>query len=167
LTLDWLRSSPPNANGFSLARKRANLPNIAAHVAGLGFRFPPHVAGELMEQNKTIIRQFVEECINQGNVESTGRFMTEDVVEQVPFPGQMPGIEGVKDVVRGMRAAFPDLHFTITEQLSEGDKVLSRFEWTGTHRGCFLGVPPTGRPIATPDNAAWTGNSKSTTRGAN
>jgi predicted ester cyclase len=46
-----------------------------------------------------------------------------------------------------MRSGFPDLNFAIKEQISEGDKVASRFEWTGTHRGEFLGMPATGRPV--------------------
>ena len=43
--------------------------------------------------------------------------------------------------------AFPDLHFSVEEQIAEGDKVLTRFEWTGTHQGEFLGVPATGRHV--------------------
>jgi steroid delta-isomerase-like uncharacterized protein len=100
-----------------------------------------------MQDNSAIVRDFVEETINQGRIDSTERFVWEDVVEQVPFPGQGPGVEGLKDVLRGMRAGFPDIHFAIEEQIAEGDKVLSRFEWTGTHRGEFLGVPATGRPV--------------------
>lgn len=100
-----------------------------------------------MQDNRAIVRDFVEETINQGRIDSTERFVWEDVVEQVPFPGQGPGVEGLKDVLRGMRAGFPDIHFAIEEQIAEGDKVLSRFEWTGTHRGDFLGVPATGRPV--------------------
>jgi predicted ester cyclase len=69
------------------------------------------------------------------------------VVEQVPFPGQGTGLQGLRDVLRGMRAAFSDLHFSIEEQMTEGDKVLTRFEWTGTHRGEFFGVPSTGRHL--------------------
>ncbi len=68
-------------------------------------------------------------------------------MEQVPFPGQGPGMEGLKDVLRGMRTAFPDLYFGVKEQIAEGDKVVTRFEWTGTHRSEFLGVPTTGRPV--------------------
>ena len=75
------------------------------------------------------------------------QFVWEDVVEQVPLPGQGPGLEGLKDILRGMRAAFPDLNFSIEEQISEDDKVASRFEWTGTHHGEFLGVPATGRQV--------------------
>lgn len=69
------------------------------------------------------------------------------MVEHVPFPGQGPGLQGLKDVLRGMRAAFPDMHWHIEEQLTEGDRVLTRFEWTGTHRGEFLGVPATGQLV--------------------
>lgn len=97
--------------------------------------------------NADIVSAFVDIVINNGNFESAHQFVWEDVVEQAPFPGQGPGLEGLNNVLRGMRAAFPDLHFSIQEQLSDGDKVLSRFEWTGTHRAEFLGVPATGRPI--------------------
>ena len=100
-----------------------------------------------MQDNGSIVRRFVEETINQGQIDSSAQFVWEDVVEQVPFPGQGPGIDGLKDVFGGFRAGFPDIHFAIEEQIVEGDKVLSRFEWTGTHRGEFLGVPATGRPV--------------------
>ena len=46
-----------------------------------------------------------------------------------------------------MRAGFPDIVFAIHEQIAEDNKVASRFEWTGTHNGDFLGIPPTGRPV--------------------
>jgi steroid delta-isomerase-like uncharacterized protein len=101
----------------------------------------------LSQNNTTIVQNFIEECINQGKLDSAVKFVWEDVVEQVPFPGQGPGIEGLKDVLRGMRNAFPDLHFGVEEQIAEGDKVLTRFEWTGTHKGDFLGIPATGRPV--------------------
>ncbi len=100
-----------------------------------------------MQDNSTIVRRFIEEIINQGHIDSAGQFVWEDVVEQVPLPGQGPGLEGLKGILRGMRAAFPDLHFTVEEQISEGDKVLTRFDWTGTHRGEFLGVAATGRRV--------------------
>ncbi len=101
----------------------------------------------LTQDNCSIGRRFIEEVINQGRLDSAVQYVWEDVVEQVPFPGQGPGLEGLKDVLRGMRTAFPDLYFGIEEQIAEGDKVLTRFEWTGTHRDEFLGVPATGRPV--------------------
>lgn len=100
-----------------------------------------------MPDNSKIVRGFIEEVLNQGNIEAAGQFVWEDMVEQVPLPGQGPGLAGLKDVLRGMRTAFPDMHWKIEEQIAEGDKVLTRFDWTGTHQGTFLGVPATGRPV--------------------
>lgn len=99
------------------------------------------------QQNATVVRRFVEEVITRGDIDSAARFVWEDVVEQVPLPGQGPGLAGLKDILRGMRSAFPDLNFAIQEQIAEGDKVVSRFEWTGTHQNEFLGVPATGRRV--------------------
>jgi steroid delta-isomerase-like uncharacterized protein len=99
----------------------------------------------MTQDNATIVRRFVDEVITRGDIDSAAQFVWEDVVEQVPLPGQGPGLEGLKDILRGMRAGFPDLIFSIQEQVAEGDKVASRFEWTGTHQGTFLGVPATGR----------------------
>lgn len=100
-----------------------------------------------MHEISGIVREFIEEVLNQGRLDVTDRFFWGDMVEQVPFPGQGPGIEGLKDVVRAMRVAFPDMCWHIEEQLTEGDRVLTRFEWTGTHRGEFLGVGATGRSV--------------------
>lgn len=101
----------------------------------------------MTQDNATVVRRFADEVITGGAIERAGEFAWEDVVEQVPLPGQGPGLEGLKDILRAMRAGFPDLVFAIQEQISEGDKVASRFEWTGTHRGSFLGIPATGKPV--------------------
>jgi steroid delta-isomerase-like uncharacterized protein len=102
---------------------------------------------QLTQSNAAIVGAFVDAVINKGDFQAAELFVWEDVVEQVPFPGQGPGLDGLKDVLRSMRTGFPDLHFSIKEQISEGEKVLSRFEWTGIHQGEFLGVPATGRPV--------------------
>jgi steroid delta-isomerase-like uncharacterized protein len=103
----------------------------------------------LMQEARSVVRGFIEDVINQGNIDAADQYFWEDMVEQVPFPGQGPGIEGLKDVLRMMRSAFPDMHWTIEEQIAEGDRVMTRFEWTGTHQGNFLGVPATGRAVKT------------------
>jgi steroid delta-isomerase-like uncharacterized protein len=101
----------------------------------------------MAQDHAGIVRSFVEDVINQGKFDTAAQYVWEDVVEQVPMPGQGPGLDGLKDVLRGMRAGFPDIVFSIEEQVTEGDKVVSRFEWTGTHEGAFLGIPATGRPV--------------------
>ena len=100
-----------------------------------------------MQSNSNIVRHFITEVLNQGKIESAGEFFWEDMVEQVPLPGQAPGLSGLQDALRGMRAAFPDMHWIVEEQIAEGDKVMTRFEWTGTHQAEFFGVPATGRPV--------------------
>jgi steroid delta-isomerase-like uncharacterized protein len=101
----------------------------------------------MAQSNAEIVRRFADEVISRGEIDRAGEFAWEDVVEQVPLPGQGPGLEGLKDILRAMRTGFPDLVFSTLEQISEGDKVASRFEWTGTHRGTFLGIPPTGKAV--------------------
>ena len=100
-----------------------------------------------MQSNSDLVRGFIEEVLNKGNIEASGKYFWDDMVEKVPLPGQGPGLEGLKKVLRGIRTAFPDIHWTVEEQIAEGDKVVTRFEWTGTHRGTFLGVPATGRSV--------------------
>jgi len=97
---------------------------------------------------KLIIRRFIDEVINNRNLDAAGDFVSDNVVEQVPFPGQGPGLEGLKDVLRGLFVAFPDMHWTIDEQLGEADKVLTRFTWTGTQKGEFFGVPASGKNVS-------------------
>lgn len=101
-----------------------------------------------MPDNATIVRQFIDEVLNRGDIDGAGRYVWEDVVEQVSLPGQGPGLAGLQDTLRRMRSAFPDMYWVVEEQLADGDRVLTRFVWTGTHRGDFLGVPPTGRGVS-------------------
>jgi steroid delta-isomerase-like uncharacterized protein len=98
-------------------------------------------------ENAAITRRFTEQVITKGDLDSAAQFVWEDVIEQVPLPGQGPGLEGLKGILRDMRTAFPDLEFSVNEQIAEGDKVASRFEWTGTHQAQFFGVPATGRRV--------------------
>lgn len=101
----------------------------------------------MARENAEIVRNFVNEVITRGNIEAAGQYVWEDVIEQVPLPGQGPGLDGLKDILRAMRSGFPDIVFSIQEQISENDKVASRFEWSGTHKGEFLGIPATGRSV--------------------
>ena len=98
-------------------------------------------------QNVATLERFVEEVINQGRFEVADELVQENFVELDPLPGQQQGREGLKDVIRMMRAAFPDIHWVVEETIASGDKVVSRFKWTGTNRGKFLGFPATGRQV--------------------
>jgi predicted ester cyclase len=81
----------------------------------------------MAQDNATIVRRFADEVITEGKIDSAAQYVWEDVVEQVPLPGQGPGLEGLKDILRAMRVGFPDIVFSIQEQITEGDKVANRF----------------------------------------
>ena len=100
-----------------------------------------------MKNKSAIVREFVERVLSGGEIGATGEYFWDDMVEEMPLPGQGPGIKGLQDVLTGMRAAFPDMTWVVEEQVESGDKVVSRFTWSGTHRAPFLGVPATGRRV--------------------
>jgi steroid delta-isomerase-like uncharacterized protein len=100
-----------------------------------------------VESNKEFMRRWVDETINRKNLRAIDEMVAENFTEHVPFPGQPPGREGLKLVIGGFLKAFPDIRWTVEEEIAEGDKVVSRFTWTGTHQGEFLGVPATGRKV--------------------
>jgi predicted ester cyclase len=102
----------------------------------------------MSDRNKARCREFLDRVLTGGDIEATGEYFERDVVEEVPFPGQGPGLEGLKETLVRLRAAFPDSKWTLEEQIAEGDKVLSRVVWSGTHQGEFLGIPPTHRQIS-------------------
>jgi steroid delta-isomerase-like uncharacterized protein len=99
------------------------------------------------ENNKAVIGRFIEEVINQNRMDRADDLVMEDFVELDPLLGQRQGREGLKEILGMMRTAFPDIHWVVEEMVAEGDKVVTRFTWTGTHRSTFLGVPATGRGV--------------------
>lgn len=101
----------------------------------------------ISENNKQFMQRFVERAINQKDINAMDELVAADFLEHVPLPGQGPGREGLKDAISSLVSAFPDLHWTIDEQIGEGEKVVSRFRMTGTHDGEFLGIAATGRPV--------------------
>jgi len=98
--------------------------------------------------NIAVVGRFLEEVINQGRLEQADELVAVDFVELDPIPGQRQGREGLKEVIGMMRAAFPDIQWVVDETVASGDKVVTRFTWTGTHQGTFLGVPATGRSVS-------------------
>ena len=103
----------------------------------------------LTEQNKALVRQMVEEVFNRGNMSLADEFLAPDFVEREELP---PGIprdrEGVKQLTTMLRSAFPDFKATLDDIVAEGDRVVIRQTWSGTHQGEFMGVLPTGKTVS-------------------
>ncbi|QDU88821.1 SnoaL-like polyketide cyclase [Pirellulimonas nuda] len=102
----------------------------------------------MIEQNKARVREFIDRVLSSGEVSATGDFFHADMVEEVPLPGQGPGLAGLEATLTALRTAFPDMRWRVEEQIAEGDRVLTRFVWDGTHRGDFFGMPATNRAVS-------------------
>ena len=99
--------------------------------------------------NKELSRRILEEVWNHQNLDAVDGFIAADFVQHDPqIANGVRGIEAYKQFVRYYLAAFPDLHFTVENQLSEGSTVATRWTVTGTHSGDLSGIPATGRPIS-------------------
>jgi predicted ester cyclase len=99
------------------------------------------------DQNKTQFRRTFEELFNRGNLDVADDLVAPDFLNHDAPPDQNRGAQSMRGTVTMLRSAFPDLHFTIEELVAEGDTVAGRVTATGTHRGTFMGMAPTGRPF--------------------
>ena len=101
----------------------------------------------LLDTNKTVSRRFFEEVFGQGKLNMLDELIATDHVNSGPgtLPGLPTGPEGTKQLVTVYRNAFPDIHFTIDEQIAEGDKVVTRWTAHGTNTGELVGIPATGK----------------------
>ncbi len=100
------------------------------------------------EANKAIIRRFVEEVQNGGDLTVLDEIAAPDYVNHTAPPGVPPDREGLKQLTAMFRRAFPDGRVAIEDLVAEGDRVVTRKTFRGTHRGELMGMPPTGRAIA-------------------
>jgi predicted SnoaL-like aldol condensation-catalyzing enzyme len=97
-------------------------------------------------ENKEVVRRFVEEVINGGDLDAADRLIAPDHVNHDPTaPEVPPGPGSIKRLIGMYRSAFPDIRLEAGEMIGEGDTVAHRWTFTGTHRGEMMGVEPTGR----------------------
>lgn len=101
------------------------------------------------EQNKAIARRVTDEAWNRGNLAVLDELIAHDFVRHTPLrPDGIHGVEGFKQHVAGVRAAFPDAEFAIEDEIAEGDRVVNRWVFRGSHQGEFAGIPATGTKVA-------------------
>ena len=73
------------------------------------------------------------------------QYMAEDFVEHEVIPGMGNTRETPRQLFKMMLTAFPDFRATVDELLQDGDKVIARARFSGTHQGEFMGIPATGK----------------------
>ncbi len=99
------------------------------------------------EDNKALMRRFLEEVFNKKNLAAIDEFIAPNHVDHT-LPAFLPSTrEGSKQAIGMYLKAFPDLHLTVEDMIAEGDKVVTRFTSRGTQKGTFMGIPPTGKQV--------------------
>lgn len=98
-----------------------------------------------MDHSTTMRRAY--ELINAGDIDGFGRLVAAGFVEHEETPGLPPTKEGVLELFRGYRAAFPDMRMAVEEVIASGDRTVARVKVSGTQDGEFMGMPPSGRRV--------------------
>lgn len=100
------------------------------------------------EDNKTLMRRFIEEVFNKKNMAAIDELIAPDHIDHSPTAAHLPsGIEGARQAIGMMLAAFPDMRVTVEDMIAEGDKVAFRMTSRGTQQGAFGSIPPTGKQV--------------------
>lgn len=95
----------------------------------------------------TVINRFISEFQTAGDEAVAQALLAPDFVDHTPFPGFGATRTDVLRLFAVLRAAFPDLRAEVVDQIADGGRVATRKNFHGTHRGDFLGIPPSGRPV--------------------
>jgi steroid delta-isomerase-like uncharacterized protein len=98
------------------------------------------------EANKELVCRY-QEAYNANNMGALDEILAPDLISHSLMPGLPPGRESLIQLQQLTLAAFPDFHTTIEDLIAEGDKVVARCTTRGTHKGEFLGIPPSGKPF--------------------
>jgi predicted ester cyclase len=98
------------------------------------------------EELKARARRIPEELLTQGDLSVADAVFAPDLIHHGPAP-HAPGVTGVKEFALALRVAFPDLCAIVEDEIAEGDRVVQRLALSGTHRGEYRGLPPTGRRV--------------------
>jgi steroid delta-isomerase-like uncharacterized protein len=106
------------------------------------------------EENKALVRRFVEEFWNKGNTATADELMAPDAEIHMPT-GEMVDPDGLKSFAGTWRQSFPDWHSTFEELIAEGDRVAERWTGRGKHRGELQGIPPTGKRVDVPGSVFY------------
>ena len=100
------------------------------------------------EQNKALVRRWLEEVWGQGSAAAVDELAADDFVWHWAPPGVATDREGYKQFLRMDFEAFADVSCATEDIVAEGDRVASRWTWRGTHKGEFMGVAATGKQVA-------------------
>ena|ERR1700730_13894778 len=98
--------------------------------------------------NEQLIKKYFEEIWNNGKLEVLNEIISPDYMNHNPgIANPIPGPEGLKPIIEGIRKAFPDLKYVIENMVVSDDQVAVHTTMHGTHKGDFFGLAPTNKVI--------------------
>lgn len=102
------------------------------------------------EENKAIVIRLLEEGFNANNPAVFDEMLAGSFVNHDPAQAAVVDREGLKRHWAAVCAAFPDNRTVVEDLITEGDRVVKRARWQGTHTGELQGIPPTGKQVTLP-----------------
>ena len=96
---------------------------------------------------KRLARAYFEDLLNEGFFDSADQIFSPNVQFHYPL-GDLNGLGEVKNYLRAVRTAFPDIWFTVADLIQEGDQVAARWSLKGTQSGTFKDMPPTNQMVS-------------------
>jgi predicted ester cyclase len=97
--------------------------------------------------NRSIVRGYIEEVLNTGNVDLIVQFIDPGYTEVYRNKRYIIGIDGAREHIVGVRKTYPDLILSIDRQIAENEWVVTSYTMTGTHAGSWMGIKPTGKKM--------------------
>jgi len=104
----------------------------------------------MSEQNKAVVRRMFDEYWTGKNRALADEFFAPTATLHTP-DGVFTGVDGALGLLQAYETGFPDFRCAIEDLVAEGDKVVVRWTFTGTHQGSIAGIPPTGRQVSVPN----------------
>ena len=101
----------------------------------------------VLEENKAVVRRFVDEVVNQRKLSVVDEIVSSDFFDHDAPPGTPTGPEGIRRAVSVFLDAFHDFRVAIEDLVAEGDKVVARATARGTYRGRSVGMAETARDV--------------------
>jgi len=100
------------------------------------------------ETNKAIVRRYFEQVFNEKRPDLAEEFLAESI--ELHGSGLAPGLEVVKQWLTAFAASFPDGRTMAEDVVAEGNRVVARITFKGTHHGELQGIPATGKTVNVP-----------------
>jgi steroid delta-isomerase-like uncharacterized protein len=104
----------------------------------------------LLARNKAVVRRVFDEGFSRGDLAACAEIVAPDYVDHPSarfFDVPLTGPGSLQGAVRLSRVGFPDLTYSVDQMVAEGNSVVVRSLWRGTHDGTFAGIAPTGRLV--------------------